>query len=74
MSRRTLHRRLNAEETALQRVLDKVREDVAWLLGAAETNACYRALRAWIGICACSASWPRMVLPYAAVNVCVFNA
>lgn len=74
MSRRTLYRRLNAEDTTLQRVLGKGREDVAWLLGEAETNACYRALRVWIGICACSASWPSTVVPYTAVNVCVFNA
>lgn len=64
MSRRTLHRRLQEEETTFQRVLDELREElarhylstsdyssteIAFLLGYEETNSFYRAFRAWTG-------------------------
>jgi AraC-like DNA-binding protein len=64
MSSRTLHRRLQAEGTTFQRVLDELREElarhylsvsdysgteIAFLLGYEETNSFYRAFRAWTG-------------------------
>ncbi|MEO1061965.1 MAG: AraC family transcriptional regulator ligand-binding domain-containing protein [Actinomycetota bacterium] len=64
MSPRTLHRRLAAEETTFQRVLDRTREDLArhylsdpnlsapeisFLLGYEETSSFYRAFHNWTG-------------------------
>jgi len=64
MSSRTLHRRLQAEGTTFQKVLDELREElarhylsvsdyssteIAFLLGYEETNSFYRAFRAWTG-------------------------
>ncbi len=64
MSTRTLHRRLQAENTSFQGVLDELREElarhylaasdyssteIAFLLGYEETNSFYRAFRAWTG-------------------------
>ncbi|MEO1166318.1 MAG: AraC family transcriptional regulator ligand-binding domain-containing protein [Chloroflexota bacterium] len=64
MSRRTLHRRLQGEDTTFQRVLDELREElarhylatsdyssteIAFLLGYEETNSFYRAFRTWTG-------------------------
>ena len=64
MSSRTLHRRLQAEDTTFQKVLDELREElarhylsvsdyssteIAFLLGYEETNSFYRAFRAWTG-------------------------
>jgi AraC-like DNA-binding protein len=64
MSSRTLHRRLKAEDTTFQSVLDELREElarhylavsdyssteIAFLLGYEETNSFYRAFRAWTG-------------------------
>ena len=64
ISSRTLHRRLQAEGTTFQKVLDELREElarhylsasdyssteIAFLLGYEETNSFYRAFRAWTG-------------------------
>ena len=64
VSSRTLHRRLKAEDTTFQRVLDELREElarhylavsdyssteIAFLLGYEETNSFYRAFRTWTG-------------------------
>ncbi|MEO0561685.1 MAG: AraC family transcriptional regulator ligand-binding domain-containing protein [Chloroflexota bacterium] len=64
VSPRTLHRRLKAEGTTFQNVLDELREElarhylsqseyssteIAFLLGYEETNSFYRAFRAWTG-------------------------
>ncbi|MEM9035582.1 MAG: AraC family transcriptional regulator ligand-binding domain-containing protein [Actinomycetota bacterium] len=64
MSTRTLHRRLAAEGTTFQRVLDRTREDLArhyladpdisaadisFLLGYEETSSFYRAFHNWTG-------------------------
>lgn len=64
ISSRTLHRRLQAEGTTFQKILDELREElarhylsvsdyssaeIAFLLGYEETNSFYRAFRAWTG-------------------------
>lgn len=64
MSSRTLHRRLQAEGTTFQRILDRAREDLAthylsrpelsardisFLLGYEETSSFYRAFQNWTG-------------------------
>ncbi len=64
ISPRTLHRRLKAEDTTFQKVLDELREElarnylsvseystteIAFLLGYEEPNSFYRAFRAWTG-------------------------
>lgn len=64
MSSRTLHRRLQAETTTFQRILDGAREelathylarpelsarDISFLLGYEETSSFYRAFQNWTG-------------------------
>ena len=64
MSTRTLHRRLQGEDTTFQRILDTTREDLArhylarpelsagdisFLLGYEETSSFYRAFHNWTG-------------------------
>lgn len=64
LSRRTLQRRIEAEGTTYQRILDETRTDlaqhylrhtalsvaeIAFLLGFAEPNSFYRAFRGWTG-------------------------
>ena len=64
ISRRTLQRRLNEENTSFQEVLDNLRKDlayhylinsnytheqIAFLLGYAEVTSFFRAFRAWTG-------------------------
>jgi transcriptional regulator GlxA family with amidase domain len=64
LSRRTLQRRIEAEDTTYQQILDTTRNDLArhylentvlsvpeisYLLGFTEANSFYRAFRGWTG-------------------------